>query len=76
MQPLKEKAFKGIKEYGKKLKADEAITALKEYGTAMMADYAICWGLPSIILVMSKSTGQRSIENGGEFIREQILPRW
>ena len=39
--------LKGIKDYGKLLQADEAITALKDYGTAMMADYTnYVGGLP------------------------------
>ena len=70
--------LKGIKDYGKLLQADEAITALKDYGTAMMADYTnYVGGLP----VNNFSSGHQQPDDednfkmGGQFIRNQNLQR-
>ena len=74
----RKKLLKGIKEYGKKLKADEAITALKEYGTAMMADYTnYVGGLPVNNFGAGRQVepDQGPLKMGGEFIREQNTAR-
>ena len=70
--------IKGIKQYGKMLREDEAINALKDYGTAMMADYTnYVGGLP-----VNNFTSGRQIEPeqgvmkmGGEHIRERNISR-
>ena len=74
----RKKLLKGIKEYGKKLKADEAITALKEYGTAMMADYTnYVGGLPVNNFDAGRQVEpeQGPLKMGGEFIRERNTTR-
>ncbi len=72
------KVLSSIKEYGAKLKADEAINVLKDYGTAMMADYTNhVGGLP----VNNFSSGRQVdiangvLKMGGDFIRAQNLER-
>ena len=74
----RKKVLSSIKEYGAKLKADEAINVLKDYGTAMMADYTNhVGGLP----VNNFSSGRQVdiangvLKMGGEFIRAQNLER-
>ncbi len=74
----RKKLLKGIKEYGQKLRADEAINVLKDYGTAMMADYTnYVGGLP----VNNFSAGRQIdpsegvLEMGGDHIRERNLAR-
>jgi aldehyde:ferredoxin oxidoreductase len=74
----RKKLLKGIKDYGKLLRADDAITALKDYGTAMMADYTnYVGGLP----VNNFSAGRQVepdagvLKMGGDHIRERNLAR-
>ena len=70
--------LKGIKDYGKLLQADEAITALKDYGTAMMADYTnYVGGLPvnNFSSGQQKSDAEDNFKMGGQFIRNQNLER-
>ena len=74
----RKKVLSSIKEYGAKLKADEAINVLKDYGTAMMADYTNhVGGLP----VNNFSSGRQVdiangvLKMGGDFIRAQNLER-
>ena len=70
--------LKGIKDYGKLLQADEAITALKDYGTAMMADYTnYVGGLPvnNFSSGHQKSDDGENFKMGGQFIRNQNLER-
>ena len=74
----RKKLLKGIKDYGKLLRADDAITALRDYGTAMMADYTnYVGGLP----VNNFSAGRQVepdagvLEMGGDHIRERNLAR-
>lgn len=74
----RKKLLKGIKEYGQKLRADDAINALKNYGTAMLADYTnYVGGLP----VNNFSAGRQIdtdhgvMKMGGDYIREQNLAR-
>ncbi|CAN0294757.1 unnamed protein product, partial [Phaeothamnion confervicola] len=72
------KVLGSIKEYGAKLRADEAINVLKDYGTAMMADYTNhVGGLP-----VNNFTSGRQVDiangvlrMGGEFIRQQNQAR-
>ena len=74
----RKKLMKGIKEYGKKLKVDDAITALKDYGTAMMADYTnYVGGLPVNNFSSGRQVGleEGPLKMGGEFIREQNMAR-
>lgn len=74
----RKKVLKAVKEYGAKIKADDAVNALKDYGTAMMADYTNqVGGLP-----VNNFTGGRQVDTlveplkmGGDFIREQNLAR-
>lgn len=74
----RKKVLGSIKEYGAKLRADEAINVLKDYGTAMMADYTNhVGGLP----VNNFSSGRQVdiangvLKMGGEFIRQQNQAR-
>jgi len=74
----RKKLLKGIKEYGAKLRADEAVGALRDYGTAMMADYTNhVGGLP----VNNFTSGAQVrgadavLKMGGEYIRERNLSR-
>lgn len=73
----RKKLLRGIKDYGKKLRADDAITALKDYGTAMMADYTnYVGGLP----VNNFTSGRQvdpgdTLAMGGEHIRERNIER-
>ena len=70
--------LKGIKDYGKLLQADEAITALKDYGTAMMADYTnYVGGLPvnNFSSGHQKADAEDNFKMGGQFIRNQNLQR-
>jgi len=74
----RKKLLKGIKEYGAKLRADEAVGALRDYGTAMMADYTNhVGGLP----VNNFTSGAQVrgadavLKMGGEHIRERNLSR-
>ncbi len=74
----RKKLLKGIKDYGQKLRADDAITALKNYGTAMLADYTnYVGGLPVNNFSAGRQIepGQGVMKMGGDFIREQNLAR-
>lgn len=74
----RKKVLANIKDYGAKLRADEAINVLKDYGTAMMADYTNhVGGLP-----VNNFTSGRQVDiangvmkMGGDFIRAQNLAR-
>lgn len=74
----RKKVLGSIKDYGAKLRADEAVNVLKDYGTAMMADYTNhVGGLP----VNNFTSGQQVdiakgvLKMGGDFIRAQNLSR-
>lgn len=74
----RKKLLKGIKDYGQKLQADEAVNLLKDYGTAFMADYTnYVGGLP-----VRNFTSGRQVEPeqgvmymGGDHIRERNSER-
>ena len=74
----RKKVLGSIKEYGAKLRADEAITVLKDYGTAMMADYTNhVGGLPVNNFTSGRQVdiGNGVLKMGGEFIRQQNQAR-
>jgi len=74
----RKKLLKGIKEYGKKLRADDAITALKDYGTAMMGDYTnYVGGLPVNNFTSGRQVDPADgpLKMGGEHIRARNLER-
>ena len=74
----RKKLLKGIKEYGQKIRADEAVNALKDYGTAMMADYTnYIGGLPVNNFTSGRQidTANGVLKMGGDHIREQNLAR-
>ncbi len=70
--------LKGIKEYGKKIRADDATMALRDYGTAMMGDYTnYVGGLPTNNFSAGSQTdgSKGAFKMGGEHIRERNLSR-
>jgi len=70
--------LKGIKEYGKMIRADDATMALRDYGTAMMGDYTNhVGGLPTNNFSAGSQTNGASntFKMGGEHIRERNLSR-
>jgi len=74
----RKKLLKGIKEYGQKIRADEAVNTLKDYGTAMMADYTnYIGGLPVNNFTSGRQidTANGVLKMGGDHIREQNLAR-
>ncbi|MGR8919982.1 MAG: aldehyde ferredoxin oxidoreductase C-terminal domain-containing protein [Gammaproteobacteria bacterium] len=74
----RKKLLKGIKDYGQKLRADEAINVLKDYGTAMMADYTnYVGGLPVNNFTSGRQVDPDAgvLKMGGDHIREQNTAR-
>ena len=74
----RKKLLKGIKEYGQKIRADEAVNVLKDYGTAMMADYTnYVGGLPVNTFTSGRQvdTAHGGLKMGGDYIRAQNLAR-
>ncbi len=74
----RKKLLKGIKEYGQKIRSDEAVNVLKDYGTAMMADYTNqVGGLPVNNFTSGRQVdiSQGVLYMGGDHIRERNLSR-
>lgn len=74
----RKKLLKGIKEYGQKIRSDEAVNVLKDYGTAMMADYTNqVGGLPVNNFTSGRQVdiSQGVLHMGGDHIRERNLSR-
>lgn len=73
----RKKVMSAIKEYGKKLRADDLVDVYKKLGTATMADFTnYIGGLPVRNFTGGQQhAGDGPFRMGGDFIREQNLAR-
>jgi aldehyde:ferredoxin oxidoreductase len=73
----RKKFMSAVKEYGKKLRADDLVDVYKKLGTATMADFTnYIGGLPvRNFTAGQQSSGDGPFKMGGDFIREQNLAR-
>ena len=74
----RKKVMSAIKEYGKKIRADELVGVYKNTGTASMADFTnYIGGLPvrNFTAGQQQSGPDEQFKMGGDYIREQNLSR-